>query len=48
MIEAEVIRLRLEQTHESLREAETFKNNGLFRRTLVQTLGAGQYLKVLY
>jgi uncharacterized protein (UPF0332 family) len=34
MTEVDVIRLRLEQAHESLKEAETLKNNGLFRGTI--------------
>jgi uncharacterized protein (UPF0332 family) len=34
LTEADVIRLRLEQAHESLKEAETLKNNGLFHGTI--------------
>ncbi len=34
MTEAEVIRLRLEQVHESLKEAQVLINNGLFRGTI--------------
>ena len=34
MTEVDAVRLRLEQAHESLIEAETLKNNGLFRGTI--------------
>jgi uncharacterized protein (UPF0332 family) len=34
MNETDAVRLRLEQARESLKEAETLKNNGLFRGTI--------------
>jgi uncharacterized protein (UPF0332 family) len=34
MTEVDAIRLRLEQAHESLKEAETLKKNSLFRGTI--------------